>query len=107
MNKETEEEFNNFMHKVTEVNGIVKKLVSEDKTLNKMGIKDADSFLKTVEIDNIDEEDIKLKIKDNKTIINKIKDEPTNPDTMSPGERYFKIIVLFSYVSCILFTRYI
>lgn len=80
--KETEEEFNNFMHKVTEVNGIVKKLTSRDEFLNEMGIAEADRFLGTPVV----EEPSELTVKDDKTVINKIKDEePLGENEMSKG----------------------
>lgn len=87
---ELNEEFNNFMYKVTEVSEIVKKLSSDNKELQDIGTLEADKFLKDtscVQLENVDEKDIKLIVKSNKTIINKKALMKDNGDqaTMSKG----------------------
>ncbi|GJQ79830.1 hypothetical protein Trydic_g23294 [Trypoxylus dichotomus] len=82
-----DEEFTNFMHRVNEVNKIVKKLNSTDKNLQNIAILEADQYLKEADsslLEQINEENVKLKIKSDRTVINKgalLKNE--NPDTMS------------------------
>lgn len=88
-----EEEFNNFMHRVTEISSIVTKLASEDKDMQMMGISEADNYLKEPQIDDekqeIDEETFSLKVKSNKTLINKVTDEKLiNENEMSKGKKY-------------------
>ncbi|XP_070166516.1 tetratricopeptide repeat protein 12 [Polyergus mexicanus] len=66
----TEEEFQNFMHRVTEVEKIVKKLASSDPKEQECGKKLADEILeKNVQKEIYDDEEIKIKT--NRSIINK------------------------------------
>lgn len=84
-----EEEFTNFMHRVTEVNKIVTKLNSQDENLQNIGLLEADQYLKDSDqttVEKIDEKNVVLKVKSDRTIINKkalLKQD--NPDTMSQG----------------------
>lgn len=84
-----EEEFNNFMHRVTEVDKIVKKLNSTDRDLQNIAILEADQYLKDsghTLLENIDEKNVYLKVKSDRTVINKkalMKKE--DADTMSQG----------------------
>ncbi|KAK9298751.1 hypothetical protein QLX08_008050 [Tetragonisca angustula] len=66
----TEEEFQNFMHRVTEVEKIVKKLASPNPEEQKHGQILADEILEKRSEKNICD-DIELKIKMNRTVINK------------------------------------
>lgn len=69
-----DEEFNNFMHRVTEVGNIVKKLSSQNKDLQEIGTLEADRFLKDSDktlYEKIDEQNVNLKVKCDRTIINK------------------------------------
>nr|XP_022907201.1 tetratricopeptide repeat protein 12-like [Onthophagus taurus] len=81
------EEFNNFMHRVNEVGRIVKKLSATDRSEQKMGILEADNYLKHMNedvLENIDEETAILKIKSERTLINKkALEEPKDENTMS------------------------
>lgn len=91
--EELNEEFNNFMHRVTEVTNIVKKLSSNDKTMQDIGTLEADSYLKekdTTLMEKIDEENVKLKIKADKSVINwKALKKNEDPNTMSQGIESF------------------
>lgn len=84
-----DEEFNNFMHRVTEVNSIVKKLGSTDKTMQNIGMLEADKYLKDSSgtiLENIDEKSISLKVVSDRTVLNKkALRKVENPDTMSQG----------------------
>ncbi|XP_014224833.1 tetratricopeptide repeat protein 12-like [Trichogramma pretiosum] len=79
----TEEEFQNFMHRVTEVEKIVKQITSSDEQEQKTGMLLADEILNKnvkTEISEIGE----LKVKSSRTIINKYKEEKkTDPGQMS------------------------
>ncbi|CAH1099496.1 unnamed protein product [Psylliodes chrysocephalus] len=82
-----EEEFNNFMVKVTEVNKIVKKLASTDKKVSEIGDLEAKQYLgETCEkiIENIDGE-TELVVRNNRTVINKkaFEEISKDPNTMS------------------------
>lgn len=87
------EEFNNFMHKVNEISGIVKKLSSDDKQLQQIGTLEADQYLKEKPInEDIDDENIKLRIKNDKSVINwNALKRNEDPSTMSQG-KYEKFI---------------
>ncbi|XP_057669464.1 tetratricopeptide repeat protein 12-like isoform X1 [Diorhabda carinulata] len=81
-----DEEFNNFMIKVNEVNRIVKKLASNDKAISEMGDLEAKRYLnedKETEIQEV--EDVVLKIKCNRTVVNKkgLENEQKDQSTMS------------------------
>lgn len=85
-----DEEFNNFMIKVNEVGSIVHKLASEDKELQKIGDIEARRYLgddKEKIIEDIGEEEVVLKVKSNKTIINRraLENEQKDQSTMSQG----------------------
>ncbi|KAI4454859.1 phosphoenolpyruvate synthase-related [Holotrichia oblita] len=59
-----EEEFTNFMHRVTEVNKIVKKLNSQDEKLQNIGLLEADQYLKDSDqtmVEKLDEKNVVLK----------------------------------------------
>ncbi|KAJ8680266.1 hypothetical protein QAD02_016053 [Eretmocerus hayati] len=80
--KATEEEFQNFMHRVTEVEKAVKQLASTDITEQKHGMLLADEILgkkNDIEIT----EDTELKIKVNRTFINKYSPDDGDPNKMS------------------------
>lgn len=80
---ENDEEFNNFMHKVTEISAIVDGLISEDKKTAENAQLLADIYLK--EKNNLDTDGkIDIKLKCDRTIINKTNnsnddDKKTNP----------------------------
>ncbi|XP_076649865.1 tetratricopeptide repeat protein 12 [Halictus rubicundus] len=79
----TEEEFQNFMHRVTEVEKIVKKLASENPEEQKHGQLLADEILER-KYETIIDEDCELKVKSSRTVINKYaKNEPYNEEQMS------------------------
>ncbi|GLV43654.1 uncharacterized protein CBL_07019 [Carabus blaptoides fortunei] len=81
-----EEEFNNFMHKVTEVSEIVKKLSSDNQYLNEIGQTQADCYLNDTNqklYAVIDDQQVQLKVKCDKTLINKVKEEPADEGQMS------------------------
>ncbi|KAJ8984156.1 hypothetical protein NQ317_017808 [Molorchus minor] len=83
-----DEEFSNFMYKVNQVSNIVKKLSSDDKQLQEIGDLEAKEYLgetsETV-LANIDLENVELKIKSSKTLVNKkaLIDKPNDQATMS------------------------
>ncbi|XP_015120787.1 tetratricopeptide repeat protein 12 isoform X1 [Diachasma alloeum] len=83
----TEEEFQNFMQRVTEVEKIVKKLASSDVNEQKRGELLADNILKSnnaVECKLSGDEE--LKVKTERTLINKYPtSEETDPNKMSRG----------------------
>lgn len=91
--EELDEEFNNFMHRVTEINEIVKKMNSSDKQIQEIGTLEAERYLKdsskTV-VENIDENTVELKFVNDRTLINRealLKDnENKNQATMSQGK---------------------
>ncbi|XP_077290956.1 tetratricopeptide repeat protein 12-like [Arctopsyche grandis] len=82
------EEFNNFMHKVTEISAIVNGLVSEDKETSENAQQLADIYLQ--EKNNLDTDGkIDIKLKCDRTVINKTNysnegDKKTNPNEMDP-----------------------
>ncbi|XP_015512000.1 tetratricopeptide repeat protein 12-like [Neodiprion lecontei] len=80
----TEEEFQNFMHRVHQVEKIVKKLASDNPQEQKLGTMLADEILDpkvTTEISDVGE----LKIKSSRTVINKIPltEQESDPNKMS------------------------
>lgn len=95
-----DEEFNNFMYKVTEVSEIVKKLGSTDEKLQQIGTLEADRFLnnsKSTQLENIEENNVILTVKENRSVINKkalLKDDG-NRDTMSQGAFFLNFIINF------------
>lgn len=84
-----DEEFNNFMFRVNEVESIIKKLASKDKSLQDVGTLEAKKYLdmdKSVE--NINENSVELVIKSDRSLINKKALEAENdPKTMSQGNQ--------------------
>lgn len=89
--EDIDEEFNNFMYRVNEVSDIVKKLSSNDEKLQRIGNLEAEKYLKESNqtlLENIDdEENVKLKIKTDKSLINwnALKKNDEDPNTMSQG----------------------
>lgn len=86
---EVDEEFNNFMIKVNEVSSIIEKLASNDKKLQEIGDIEARSYLGD-DKDSIMEktcEEIRLKVKSNKTIVNRkaLEDSQKDQAEMSKG----------------------
>lgn len=82
------EEFNNFMHRVNEVNTIVKKLTSNDPVLCEIGATEADRYLnneKSILYENICEDTVKLRVTNDRTVINQraLRDEELDENTMS------------------------
>ncbi|XP_017784539.1 PREDICTED: tetratricopeptide repeat protein 12-like [Nicrophorus vespilloides] len=70
---ELDEEFNNFMYKVTEVNEIVKKLNSKDETVAQIGTIEAEKYLNgnaEAALEKIDDDDIVLRVTSKKAMIN-------------------------------------
>lgn len=92
--EELDEEFNNFMHRVAEITNIVKKLSSGDKTLQDIGTLEADNYLKekdTTLLESIDAENVKLKVKSDKSMINwKALKKNDDPNAMSQGKLNFE-----------------
>lgn len=101
------EEFNNFMHRVTEINKIVKKMNSSDVETQEIATLEAERYLeggnssKTV-VEKIDEDTVELKYVDDRTVLNraalsKTDDDDTNRATMSQGKQkrcgYYEIIL--------------
>lgn len=96
MNKFTDinkldEEFNNFMIKVNEVGSIVAKLTSNDKKLQEIGDLEARTYLGDDEekiLEDIGEKEVILKVRSNKTMVNKRALEECQKDetTMSQGK---------------------
>ncbi|GAB1862536.1 Tetratricopeptide repeat protein 12-like isoform X2 [Camponotus japonicus] len=90
----TEEEFQNFMYRVTEVEKIVKKLASSDPKEQEYGKKLADEILEK----NIQKEiyeDGEIKIKTNRSIINKLsskEDNSSNDSNKMSRETFIKSI---------------
>ncbi|XP_011494817.1 PREDICTED: tetratricopeptide repeat protein 12-like [Ceratosolen solmsi marchali] len=78
----TEEEFQNFMYRVTEVDKIVKQLASSDVKEQQYGMLLADEILKKKDTSEISE-NVELKIKSNRTIISKYPLEDLDPKQMS------------------------
>ncbi|XP_001600918.1 tetratricopeptide repeat protein 12-like isoform X1 [Nasonia vitripennis] len=78
----TEEEFQNFMHRVTEVEKIVKQLASTDVNDQERGMFLADEILQNnvkTDVSDIGE----LKAKTNRTLINKYSAEESDPNKIS------------------------
>lgn len=88
-----DEEFNNFMHKVNEVQRIVHKLASDDKEEQAIGDAEAKRYLgETPNEKIIDTENLKLRVKSDRTVINKKAfQEMSSSDqsTMSQGIIFF------------------
>lgn len=82
VNKHTEEEFQNFMQRVTEIKKIVTKLASDDRTEQELGQILADKILDRKNEEKFSEVE-ELKIKTNRTCINKY---PVNEDTSDPNK---------------------
>lgn len=85
------EEFNNFMHRVTEVSHIVQKLSSHDKKMQEIGTLEAERYLNDNNRDvdkSIDEDLVELKIKSDRTVLNKraFVEEKKDDGTMSAGK---------------------
>ncbi|CAH1979489.1 unnamed protein product [Acanthoscelides obtectus] len=83
-----EEEFNNFMYKVNEVSNIMKKLTSDDEREQEIGDLEAKKYLgedNEKVLENINEEEIVLSVKSNKTVLNKniCRKESKDKTTMS------------------------
>ncbi|CAG9853580.1 unnamed protein product [Phyllotreta striolata] len=86
-----DEEFNNFMVKVNEVNRIVGKMASKDKAEAEMGDIEAQRYLNEPNeemkkiIEKIDDGTIELKIRNDRTVINKkaFEEISSDPNTMS------------------------
>ncbi|XP_011157329.2 tetratricopeptide repeat protein 12-like isoform X2 [Solenopsis invicta] len=88
----TEEEFQNFMHRVTEVEKIVKKLASSDEKEQECGKKLADEILEK-RVQKEIYEDGEVKIKTNRSVINKYpskEDEPSNDPNKMSREMFMK-----------------
>ncbi|XP_054008729.1 tetratricopeptide repeat protein 12-like [Hylaeus anthracinus] len=87
----TEEEFQNFMHRVTEVEKIVKKLASSNVEEQKHGEMLADEILKK-KTETIISEDCELKIKINRTVINKYPTDGMNSNEQMSQEIFMRSI---------------
>lgn len=67
---ETDEEFDNFLYKVNEIGGIIKKLASTDEHLQEIGNLEAAKYLgETTSIN--DEDKSMIKITSNRTVVNR------------------------------------
>ncbi|XP_050504458.1 tetratricopeptide repeat protein 12-like [Diabrotica virgifera virgifera] len=80
-----DEEFNNFMVKVSEVNNIVQKLASKDKQIQEIGNIEAQRYLND-DGQNLNVDDnVELKVKNARTLINKkvLENEQKDPNSMS------------------------
>ncbi|XP_033232251.1 tetratricopeptide repeat protein 12-like [Belonocnema kinseyi] len=78
----TEEEFQNFMYRVTEVEKIVKKLASSNLKEQDQGMALADEILDG-KIEKQITEDGEIRIKANRTLVNPRLKEPDDPEKMS------------------------
>ncbi|XP_043262375.1 tetratricopeptide repeat protein 12-like [Colletes gigas] len=87
----TEEEFQNFMHRVTEVEKIVKKLASSNLEEQKHGQILADEILGK-KSETIISEDCELKVKTNRTVINKYSTDERNSNEQMSQEAFMKSI---------------
>ncbi|KZC08634.1 PREDICTED: tetratricopeptide repeat protein 12-like [Dufourea novaeangliae] len=87
----TEEEFQNFMHRVTEVEKIVKKLASDDPEEQKHGQILADEMLET-KSETFVSEDCELKVKSSRTVINKSTTNETNNREQMSQEAFMRSI---------------
>ncbi|XP_043499420.1 tetratricopeptide repeat protein 12-like [Polistes fuscatus] len=88
INKHTEEEFQNFMHRVTEIEKIVSKLASSDTKEQELGQILADKILdKKTQEELSDQEE--LKIKTNRTVINKYSINESTSDPHKIGQEAF------------------
>ncbi|EFN77538.1 Tetratricopeptide repeat protein 12 [Harpegnathos saltator] len=76
----TEEEFQNFMHRVTEVESIVKKLASHDPKEQECGRILADEILEKNVQGEIHEDETEVRIKANRSVINKYSKEDSSND---------------------------
>lgn len=90
MDPSTNEEFNNFMYRVTEVSAIIQKLGSKDKKVQEIGTLEADRYLNDdgrTFMATIDEDNVKLTLKNDRTVINKagFLQETMDQETMSQG----------------------
>ncbi|KAL3271076.1 hypothetical protein HHI36_021575 [Cryptolaemus montrouzieri] len=85
------EEFNNFMHKVCEVERIVRKLASSDENEQAIGDAEAKKYLGEAENDIIDVENVKVRVKTDRTLINKQAfEEMESPDQATLSQDAFK-----------------
>lgn len=78
---EKDEEWNNFMHKLTEVTTIVEGLTSDDKQKSEKAIEMADKYLQEKSCLETDK-DIEVKLKYDRSMINKTtaeKPKSSNP----------------------------
>lgn len=71
---EKDEEWNNFMHKITEISTIVEGLTSNDKQTSERAIEMADKYLKEKNCLETDKE-IEVKLKYDRSMINKTTEE--------------------------------
>ncbi|XP_018561532.1 tetratricopeptide repeat protein 12-like [Anoplophora glabripennis] len=83
-----DEEFNNFMFKVNEVSSIMQKLNSTDKEVQRIGDLEAQRYLgdnRETVLEKLDEQNVQLKIKSNRTLVNKnaLKSDDKDQATMS------------------------
>lgn len=95
--EEKNEEFNNFMYRVTEVSNIVQKLSCQDKNVQEIGTVEAERYLngqkKGLEKE-IDEDLVEVRIKSDRTVLNrrafKEEKEKAKEETMSQGTHFFQ-----------------
>ncbi|XP_043516857.1 tetratricopeptide repeat protein 12-like isoform X2 [Frieseomelitta varia] len=87
----TEEEFQNFMHRVTEVEKIVKKLASPNPEEQKHGQILADEILEKRSEKNICD-DTELKIKMNRTVINKCSINENSTEEQMSKEAFMRSV---------------
>ncbi|XP_006565808.1 tetratricopeptide repeat protein 12-like isoform X2 [Apis mellifera] len=88
----TEEEFQNFMQRVTEVEKIVKKLASSNPEEQEHGQILADEILDGRAMENIICDDTEVKIKMNRTVINKCSINENSTDEEMSKEAFMKSV---------------
>lgn len=94
-----DEEFNNFMIKVNEVGSIIEKLASNDKELQKIGDIEAKRYLgddKEKIMEDLNDEQVILQVKSNKTLVNRkaIEDCQKDQSTMSQG-KFYEVVIMY------------
>ncbi|XP_031848246.2 tetratricopeptide repeat protein 12 [Nomia melanderi] len=87
----TEEEFQNFIHRVTEVQKIVQKLASENPEEQKHGQILADEILER-KTETMISEDCELKVKCSRTVINKCAKNDTNSEEQMSQEAFMRTV---------------
>ena len=85
-----DEEFNNFMHRVTEISSIIKDMDSDKEIVRNVALQKAQDYLRDegkTTIQNIDDETVVLKVTADRTSINKksLEEKTSDETSMSQG----------------------